>query len=92
MSHAAIRLDGLTKLYGSQRALDDVDLICRPGGTLGLINWTPGGFIGEMFAVMKPYAPPPPPGAQPPPCGDQRSTCAGCSVTGWMRWRPAAGR
>lgn len=41
--------------------------ICRPGGTIGLINWTPQGFIGELFATMKPYAPPPPPGAQPPP-------------------------
>jgi SAM-dependent methyltransferase len=41
--------------------------VCRPGGTIGLINWTPEGFIGQMFATMKPYAPPPPPGAQPPP-------------------------
>jgi ubiquinone/menaquinone biosynthesis C-methylase UbiE len=41
--------------------------VCRPGGTIGLLNWTPEGFIGQMFAVMKPYAPPPPPGAQPPP-------------------------
>jgi SAM-dependent methyltransferase len=41
--------------------------VCRPGGTLGLINWTPEGFIGRMFATMKPYAAPPPPGATPPP-------------------------
>ncbi|MGW7052339.1 class I SAM-dependent methyltransferase [Streptomyces sp. NPDC054887] len=41
--------------------------VCRPGGTVGLINWTPEGFIGQMFATMKPYAPAPPPGAQPPP-------------------------
>ncbi|WP_328459908.1 class I SAM-dependent methyltransferase [Actinoplanes sp. NBC_00393] len=41
--------------------------VCRPGGTIGLINWTPEGFIGQMFATMKPYAAPPPPGAQPPP-------------------------
>jgi len=40
---------------------------CRPGGTIGLLSWTPEGFIGQMFATMKPYAPPPPPGAQPPP-------------------------
>ncbi|MFF5448633.1 class I SAM-dependent methyltransferase [Streptomyces sp. NPDC012888] len=46
--------------------------VCRPGGTIGLINWTPQGFIGQMFATMKPYAPPPPPGAQPPPLwGDE---------------------
>ncbi len=41
--------------------------VCRPGGKIGLINWTPEGFIGQMFATMKPYAPPPPPGASPPP-------------------------
>jgi SAM-dependent methyltransferase len=41
--------------------------VCRPGGTIGLINWTPEGFIGQMFTTMKPYAPPPAPGTQPPP-------------------------
>jgi ubiquinone/menaquinone biosynthesis C-methylase UbiE len=41
--------------------------VCRPGGTIGLLSWTPEGFIGQMFAAMKPYAPAPPPGAQPPP-------------------------
>jgi len=41
--------------------------VCRPGGTIGLLSWTPEGFIGQMFATMKPYAPPPPAGAQPPP-------------------------
>ena len=41
--------------------------VCRPGGTIGLINWTPEGFVGQMFTTMKPYVPPPPPGAQPPP-------------------------
>lgn len=41
--------------------------VCRPGGTIGLLNWTPEGFIGQMLAAVKPYAPPPPPGAQPPP-------------------------
>lgn len=41
--------------------------VVRPGGHIGLINWTPEGFIGQMFAAMKPYAAPPPPGATPPP-------------------------
>jgi ubiquinone/menaquinone biosynthesis C-methylase UbiE len=41
--------------------------VCRPGGTIGLLSWTPQGFIGQMFATMKPYAPPPPPGSTPPP-------------------------
>lgn len=42
--------------------------VTRPGGTIGLLSWTPAGFIGQMFATMKPYAAaPPPPGSQPPP-------------------------
>ncbi|MFP5297999.1 MAG: class I SAM-dependent methyltransferase [Actinomycetota bacterium] len=49
------------------RSADELLRVCRRGGTIGLINWTPEGFIGQMFATMKPYAPPAPPGAQPPP-------------------------
>lgn len=50
-----------------QESADELVRVCRPGGTIGLLSWTPEGFIGQMFATMKPYAPPPPPGAQPPP-------------------------
>jgi ubiquinone/menaquinone biosynthesis C-methylase UbiE len=50
-----------------QAAADELARVCRPGGTIGLLSWTPEGFVGQMFATMKPYAPPPPPGAQPPP-------------------------
>ena len=50
-----------------QRAADELIRVCRPGGTIGLVAWTPTGFIGQMFAAMKPFNPPPPPGAQPPP-------------------------
>lgn len=41
--------------------------VCKPGGRIGLLSWTPEGHIGQLFATMKPYMPPPPPGAQPPP-------------------------
>lgn len=50
-----------------QASADELVRVCRPGGTIGLVSWTPEGFIGQMFATMKAYAPPPPPGAQPPP-------------------------
>ncbi|MCC9177612.1 class I SAM-dependent methyltransferase [Arthrobacter sp. zg-Y750] len=40
--------------------------VCRPGGRIGLINWTPEGFVGSMFAALKPYSPAPPPGTQSP--------------------------
>jgi hypothetical protein len=50
-----------------QVAADELLRVVRPGGTIGLVSWTPEGFVGQMFAAMKPYAPPPPPGAQPAP-------------------------
>ncbi|MCT7659403.1 class I SAM-dependent methyltransferase [Mycobacterium deserti] len=50
-----------------QAAADELIRVVRPGGTIGLINWTPEGFIGNLFKTMKPYAPPPPPGASPAP-------------------------
>jgi len=50
-----------------QCAADELVRVCRPGGTIGLISWTPEGFIGRMFATMKPYVPAPPAGVQPPP-------------------------
>jgi SAM-dependent methyltransferase len=50
-----------------QAAADELVRVCRPGGRIALIAWTPTGLIGQMFATMKPYVAPPPPGAQPPP-------------------------
>src|SRR5687768_16432199 len=46
---------------------DELTRVCRPGGTIGLLSWTPEGMIGALFRTMGPFAPPPPPGAQPPP-------------------------
>ena len=55
-----------------QATADELVRVCRPGGTIGMINWTPQGFIGNLLRTMKPYAPPPPPGASPPPLwGDE---------------------
>ena len=50
-----------------QQAGDELVRVCRPGGTIGVLSRTPEGFIGQMFAAMKPYAPPLPPGASPAP-------------------------
>jgi ubiquinone/menaquinone biosynthesis C-methylase UbiE len=56
-----------------QATADELVRVCRPGGTIGMINWTPDGFLGHLFRTMKPYAPPPPPGAGPPPLwGDEQ--------------------
>jgi SAM-dependent methyltransferase len=50
-----------------QAAADELVRVCRPGGTIGLLSWTPEGMIGDLFRTMGPFAAPPPPGAQPPP-------------------------
>lgn len=56
-----------------QAVADELVRVCRPGGTIGMINWTPQGFIGNLFATMRPYAPPLPAGATPAPrWGDEQ--------------------
>jgi SAM-dependent methyltransferase len=50
-----------------QTVADEFVRVCRPGGTIGMLNWTPEGMIGGLFRVMGAFAPPPPPGASPPP-------------------------
>lgn len=50
-----------------QAAADELVRVCRPGGKIGLLSWTPEGMIGSLFATMKPFAAPPPPGASSPP-------------------------
>jgi SAM-dependent methyltransferase len=50
-----------------QQTADELVRVCRPGGTIGLLSWTPEGMIGNLLRTLAPFAPPPPPGAQPPP-------------------------
>jgi len=50
-----------------QASADELVRVCRRRGTIGLLSWTPEGFIGQLFATMAPYAAPPAPGSQPPP-------------------------
>jgi SAM-dependent methyltransferase len=50
-----------------QDAADEMVRVCRSGGTIGLLSWTPEGMIGDLFRKMGGFMPPPPPGASPPP-------------------------
>jgi SAM-dependent methyltransferase len=50
-----------------QDVADELVRVCRPGGTIGLLSWTPEGMLGSLFRTMGPFAPPPPAGATPPP-------------------------
>ncbi len=48
-----------------EKAASEMVRVCRTGGKIGLANWTPTGFIGELFKVMGRYIPPPA-GVRPP--------------------------
>lgn len=50
-----------------QAVADELVRVCRPGGTVGLLSWTPEGMIGALLKAIGPFAPPPPTGATPPP-------------------------
>jgi SAM-dependent methyltransferase len=41
------------------KAASELSRVCRSGGRIGLANWTPGGFIGQLFKVLGRYLPPP---------------------------------
>ena len=43
-----------------EKVAEELLRICRPGGKIGLANWTPEGFIGNMFRTLGKYVPPPP--------------------------------
>jgi SAM-dependent methyltransferase len=49
-----------------EKAASELVRVCRTGGKIGLANWTPTGFIGELFKVIGRYIPPPA-GLRPPP-------------------------
>jgi ubiquinone/menaquinone biosynthesis C-methylase UbiE len=48
-----------------QQAAGELLRVCRPGGKIGLANWTPDSFAGELFRVIGRQLPPPP-GLTPP--------------------------
>jgi ubiquinone/menaquinone biosynthesis C-methylase UbiE len=41
-----------------QRAAAELMRVCRPGGRIGLANWTPAGFIGQLLRTAAKYVPP----------------------------------
>jgi SAM-dependent methyltransferase len=88
------RFDRVLSAFGVQfaphheAAAAELARVCRPGGAIGLVAWTPEGQVGELFRIMGRVMPPPPPGASPPPLwGDEGHVrellgpyCAGISV------------
>jgi SAM-dependent methyltransferase len=54
-----------------ERAASELLRVCRRGGKIGLANWTPDGYIGQMFKTIGRHMPPPA-GIRPPSLWGQR--------------------
>jgi SAM-dependent methyltransferase len=44
-----------------EAAARELGRVTAPGGTIVLANWTPGPGVGDLFRIMGPYQPAPPP-------------------------------
>lgn len=59
------RFDAVLSTFGAmftpehRRAAGEMMRVLRPGGRLGMANWTPEGFIGRLFKVIGRHVPPP---------------------------------
>jgi SAM-dependent methyltransferase len=42
------------------KAASELARVCKPGGKIGLANWTPESFIGHLFKTIGKYIPPAP--------------------------------
>ena len=62
---AVVSTFGVMFTPNQERAAAELVRVCRRGGAIGLANWTPTGFIGELFKVIGRYLPPPA-GVKPP--------------------------
>jgi SAM-dependent methyltransferase len=65
MPYPDASFDVVVSMYGvmfaprPERVVTELCRVIRPGGLIALANWTPGGFIGKMFAVFARHLPPP---------------------------------
>ena len=56
---AVVSIFGVMFTPDQERAAAELLRACRPGGRIGLVNWTPDSFIGQLFKTIAGYVPPP---------------------------------
>ena len=58
-----------------EKAAQELTRVCRTGGRIALANWTPTGFIGQVFKTIAAHVPPPPLMPSPVLWGDEETVC-----------------
>jgi SAM-dependent methyltransferase len=77
LPYADAAFDVVVSMYGAMFAprpelvAGELLRACRPGGRIAMANWTPEGFIGQMFKVTGKHVPPPPSMPSPIKWGDE---------------------
>ena len=56
---AALSTFGVMFAPDAPRAAGELARVVRPGGRIGLANWTPEGFLGDFFRAISRHVPPP---------------------------------
>jgi len=57
---AALSTFGIMFTPNQDTAAREIARVVRPGGRVGFANWTPEGFIGQLFGIIGKHLPPPP--------------------------------
>lgn len=55
---AVVSTFGVMFTPDQERAANELLRVCRPGGKIGMANWTPDGFIGQLFKTIGKHVPP----------------------------------
>jgi len=55
---AVVSTVGVQYAPNQERAADEMLRVCKKGRKIGMANWTPGGFVGQVFKVIGKYVPP----------------------------------
>jgi len=58
--HAVMSSFGVMFTPDQDQAASELARVCKPGGRIGLANWTPESFIGQVFKTIGKYVPPAP--------------------------------
>ncbi len=56
---AVVSSFGVMFTPNQDKAAAEMLRVCKPGGKIGMANWTPDGFIGQLFKIISKHMPPP---------------------------------